>query len=387
MNINRHNYESFFLLYADRELSAAERTEVELFVELNPDLTEEFLQAQELTLPADEIKIDKTALLKSEDHISALEEKMLLYIDGELDEKNSAELEAMLEDDAELKKTFNLFKKTKLDPADAGGFINKSLLYRKEKTPLISIRTLRWAAAAIFLGAGLFAGSRFLENGQKKINTEETAGGNLVKPGIVSPGKESKASMGQNTVKQSNPKNLLLEKNTGLLPGNDQNQSGNNNRKRGMLNNLSEENMLLNASLQQNTRKQKSIQHHQNTVSAGNGDAQKNGLVLSARPEQQQKLKTPEQEPEKELVLASNRKTIEDRNETLIPLQESFAKNTSLTEMETSSNDKILYMNEDNVNRSKTGIFFRKLKRVVERNAKLKPGRSLKIAGFEIAAR
>ena len=42
MDINRDNYEEYFLLYADDELSKAERRMVEIFVKENPDLKEEF---------------------------------------------------------------------------------------------------------------------------------------------------------------------------------------------------------------------------------------------------------------------------------------------------------------------------------------------------------
>lgn len=68
MDINKNNYEEFFLLYADNELSNSEKEVVEAFVRENIDLKDEFLITQ-LTIisPDQDIKInDKSFLLKKE---------------------------------------------------------------------------------------------------------------------------------------------------------------------------------------------------------------------------------------------------------------------------------------------------------------------------------
>jgi hypothetical protein len=51
------------------------------------------------------------------------------------------------------------------------------------------------------------------------------------------------------------------------------------------------------------------------------------------------------------------------------------------------NNDHIFLMDEDDVNRSKAGTFFKRLKRTVARTAGVKPGSSLKIAGLEFAVK
>ena len=63
MFINRNNYENFFLLYADGELSASEHLAVEEFVAQNEDLRVELEMIQAAVLPLEEISlIDKSFL-------------------------------------------------------------------------------------------------------------------------------------------------------------------------------------------------------------------------------------------------------------------------------------------------------------------------------------
>lgn len=61
MNLTRHNYEEYFLLYVDGELAVGERLAVEAFLQEHPDLVEEMDDLQRTILPADEVyTFDKT---------------------------------------------------------------------------------------------------------------------------------------------------------------------------------------------------------------------------------------------------------------------------------------------------------------------------------------
>ena len=89
MNINRHNYEEFFLLYVDNELSAGQRKIVEAFVAVNPDLQEEFNLIQQSIFTADE-KLDAkfiTSLLKPVE-----EESSILFYKKKFNGSNAAHL-------------------------------------------------------------------------------------------------------------------------------------------------------------------------------------------------------------------------------------------------------------------------------------------------------
>ncbi|MEI6263901.1 MAG: hypothetical protein WCP74_02285 [Sphingobacteriia bacterium] len=158
MEINRHNYETFFLLWVDGELSSLEEDMVERFITENPDLAEELAALQETKLPLDEsiVFTNKESLLKVEYpalSMSSYETYFLLYIDNELSAKDKADVELFVLQHPELQAEFMLLKQSKLTPEPIV-FANKEVLYKKEEKekPVIYMQWRRIAVAAALIG-------------------------------------------------------------------------------------------------------------------------------------------------------------------------------------------------------------------------------------------
>ncbi len=153
--INRDNYEEFFLMYVDGELSTTDKEMVEAFVQLHPDLQEELAMLQQTVLfPEDDIVFaDKNLLFKHvESDNTVAEEQLLLYIDNELKPQDKAALETVLLSNTTLKKDLALLQQTKL-PLENIACPNKETLYKEEKKRRVVY--MRWqymAAAAIVIG-------------------------------------------------------------------------------------------------------------------------------------------------------------------------------------------------------------------------------------------
>lgn len=167
MNINRYNYEEFFLLYVDNELTKAERLEVEAFVDANPDLREELNILNELKLkPESGIRFEAKELLMKPEADGGLinaanyEEFFLLYVDDELTASERREVEKFAAINPTMQQELSLLLQTKVEPEHAIVFPDKSLLYKQPETdrrPVVFMwRRVIAVAAMLLVALGIF---------------------------------------------------------------------------------------------------------------------------------------------------------------------------------------------------------------------------------------
>ena len=153
--ITRGNYENYFLLYLDNELSTEMRVAVESFVQLHPDLKEELELLSQFRLEPDtDITYEpKAELMRSEPEISeALLGSLLLYTDDELDAAGRREVEAQANANPLVHLELSRLQQTKLQPDTSIVFPDKSSLYRKEeKVRIVYFNWRRIAVAAVLL--------------------------------------------------------------------------------------------------------------------------------------------------------------------------------------------------------------------------------------------
>ena len=178
MNISRNNYEEFFLLYIDNELSVQEKIAVDVFVAENPDLEEELLMLQQTILQEDEIIFDNKNQLQQKGlpEEEALN-NLLLFLDNELSSKQVEKTKQLILADENIKSEWNILQQTKLRPEREIVFTDKHLLYKKEKSKVVAFAWWRIAVAALFIGGGLWMGLKYYHDS----NASSRAGLDVVK--------------------------------------------------------------------------------------------------------------------------------------------------------------------------------------------------------------
>jgi hypothetical protein len=217
--INRSNYEEYLLLYIDGELSPEVKTQVDAFLEANPDLREELqLLEQTVLQPEEQVRfVDRQELYREENGISIAnyQEFFLLYVDGELDHSSSQAVETFVLQNPRLQDEFTLLKQSVLT-ADPVIFENKASLYRKEeKRKPVVISLFRVSVAAAVL-VGIVALLWVLDTGTKTDPISGTQQG-LQQP-VNNPGDIVPVTNGQElTVAEEKPTGGKIQSNPPLI--------------------------------------------------------------------------------------------------------------------------------------------------------------------------
>lgn len=373
MNINRHNYEEFFLLYVDNELSAAERNAVELFVQENADLKEELLMLQQTIFNSDAVIFEnKQTLLKEE--ITPLQENLLLYIDGELSAAAKLNMQQLLATDAAANKEFTVLQQTKLVADTAIVFPDKKILYKKEEGRVVGMPWFRIAAAAILLGFGTWATVSVVNNMTEAGDVNDVAKktGTKTTPVISN---IADTAIGQTEKNSSTNVNTAATNNTGST------NTANKKNIPAVQNNVQQilRTVKYNDAIALEKENKKPNNNLPQPVYNNFNNSERNKTAIAFVP--------PTERANIDINSGNKVEVAQQVDKANTQVLNGYALNTNFTQdnAEENNNDKVLYMKEDNVKKSKIGGLFRKVKRLVERNANIKTGNGIKIAGFDIA--
>ncbi len=211
MKPNRENYGIFIIDYFDGNLSEAEKEQLLVFLDANPDLKKEFknfdkakLVKPDVSFPEKEklkIPVIKPTSLINKDNYESF---FVLFHDNELKADEANDLKQFLDRNPHLSEELKLFEKVRLEKDKHVVFANKASL--KHRKPVTIQLTFTVAAAAMLL---IFLGIRFFI--PEKSNAPATKQNYRIAALEIVPSMTLSASiMNEDTLHlKSQPKNLI----------------------------------------------------------------------------------------------------------------------------------------------------------------------------------
>jgi hypothetical protein len=166
MEINRENYEQYFLDHAEGNLSPEMERKLMDFLGANPDLRsvlEDFDTSplQTVNIHNEKLKIRLKKSIFPTEHINEVnaEEWLTMDTEGLLDQVEAKELGEFIALNPAYVFDQKLFRLTRLEADPSISFTRKNNL--KKKAPVITIKRLVWAASSVAAVIFLFIGIRF----------------------------------------------------------------------------------------------------------------------------------------------------------------------------------------------------------------------------------
>jgi hypothetical protein len=154
MQINRSNYEIWFIDWLDGNLDDIQLEKLMHFLQENPDLKEEFDEMNSVKLRSSKITYPhKNHLKKSTTDIteSQFEYLCIAYAENDLSAEQSTELKEIVYRDSEKRRIFELFQKTKLTPEPVKYKSKKLLIKRTIGQDVMRFAIVGLSAAAVII--------------------------------------------------------------------------------------------------------------------------------------------------------------------------------------------------------------------------------------------
>lgn len=153
MKINQQNYETYFVRYLDNELSMDEVAEVQLFLQLHPELKNDLEAFRSTILQPDEQQVFPVkSLLKHSVHAGNYDEYFARWIENDLSPAEIAEVNAFLQEHPGYHKQLKAYKSTILAADTSIVFPDKPALKKKEPGAVIPMFARYALSGAIAAG-------------------------------------------------------------------------------------------------------------------------------------------------------------------------------------------------------------------------------------------
>ena len=188
MNIDRSNYEVYFLDYLDGNLPDDQIDDFLDFLTSNPDLRRELEEVSAIKIPAENhVFQNKQALLKNElTGSTAFDSRAVAFMENDLSEEDQIAFLSELTSNPEKEKQFSWFAKTRLNPDTTIEFPDKASLLKKPARKVVLLWASRVAAVFVLLFAGWAVwdfspeqdSSLQLADEQPVVSTQERSKGN-----------------------------------------------------------------------------------------------------------------------------------------------------------------------------------------------------------------
>ena len=153
IDINRNNYEEYFLDFQDGELSPSDENLLMLFLNENPDLKSELELFEANKIPVDNTFFENKMELKKPGILSGVtinnfDELCIARMEGDLKRRETIEFDKFIAGNKKKKKEYNLYKLTKIQQDNFAVFQNKESLKKNEKKIFVLRKSYQWISVA-----------------------------------------------------------------------------------------------------------------------------------------------------------------------------------------------------------------------------------------------